>query len=144
MNCLTRCTWSDGYSIVSYPSAPLCENDGITPANAVILQAIPSNGGGQINWCTGEISQTITAVIPGPYNAVCTNGFGCYSESNTITIEKLPDFNFLPSGCYDLCSDIPVIIPGVNHLYQNWEWTTMQGVQCIQAFPEQDSCLIYR
>lgn len=91
-----------------------CEGESV-----VLKSSVADN----LEWNTGETTAEINVNIGGTYIATLTNKItGCSAKSvHTVTMNPLPDFQFLPTGDYEKCSNEYLDFQGLSG-FENYQW----------------------
>ena len=100
----------------------------ICPGDSVLLTA---NSGFNYSWSSGEDTQSILVQSGGVFNVLLTDGDGCISQSNTITIEELDEIELSISADNDLivCEGTSVNLSASGG--SNWMWSNDEDTQTI-------------
>ena len=81
-------------------------------------------------WNNGSVNDSLYASVPGGYTYTVVDSFGC-EASATTTIQPLPDFCGLMTGCYDICDTISSLVWHAPKGYASYQWlyneTAMPG-----------------
>lgn len=87
--------------------------------NTVLRSSVIQN----LEWNTGEISDSIYVYKPGPYQVTVTDPTsGCKTNASVSVIENpTPDFRYLGTGVYEYCASEPLEISGLD-AYASYQW----------------------
>ncbi len=80
---------------------------------------------GTFNWSNSDFGPVADVYTGGAVSVRFTNMAGCSSYAQTV-VPAAPSyyFQYLPSGCYDICKDrFPITLYGPPHVpFDSWEW----------------------
>lgn len=112
--------------VLPAPDPPVITGPTIVDCDLYHLQLhATASEAGTFNWSNADAGPTANVYTGGPIGVTFTNMAGC-SSSAQVLIPSSPAvyFQYLPSGCYDICSDrFPITLYGPpNVSFDSWEW----------------------
>ena len=122
------CTSSDTViiNVFDAPDAPIITGPTIVDCDLYHLQlSATATEAGFFNWSNGASGPVADIYTGGLIRVWFTNMAGCMSSAD-VNIPTAPSvyFQYLPSGCYDVCKGrMPITLCGPPHVsFDSWEW----------------------
>ncbi len=108
------------------PDAPVITGPTIVDCDLYHLQlSATASEPGVFNWSNSDYGPVANVYTGGPIGVVFTNMAGCSNSAQTL-VPSAPGyyFQYLPSGCYDICKErFPIRLYGPPHVpFDSWEW----------------------
>ncbi len=112
--------------VLPSPDPPVITGPTVVDCDLYHLQlSATASEAGTFNWSNSDFGPVADVYIGGAINVRFTNMAGCSSSAGTV-VPSAPSyyFQYLPSGCYDICKDrFPITLYGPPHVsFDSWEW----------------------
>ncbi len=105
----------DSFMISDSPSGTHCEGEEVT------LSVSSPQADLTYIWSNGTIGTSITVQTAGNYACIAYNEFGCWTNSQTITVHPLPDMSVVPNGCHEACVGDEICVPPITNAV-SYQW----------------------
>ena len=110
------------------PDYPLCAGTETT------LTVVNTSSEGVYLWNNGDEGDELITFEGGNYHVRHFNDYNCYSESDPVKINPLPNLNFFPKGCQEICHASTICLP-LPAGYELIDWRLNSGSEPLPADP---------